>query len=142
MYQFSHIHTDHCTVAFLINDSSLPLSNTYCMHVTCMQCCQVYECIRTLRIYGVQREPEIDGGLLHNPRILLKNILLLNVHARVSEGTAGISDSELESLLGEPLLPREVSPGILQAVGLSNPLAPSFLCRRFVARIFPVLKVD
>ena len=67
-----------------------------------MQCCQVYECIRTLRIYGVQREPEIDGGLLHNPRIL-PNILLLNVHARVSEGTAGISDSELESLLGEPL---------------------------------------
>ena len=106
-----------------------------------MQCCQVYECIRTLRIYGVQREPEIDGGLLQNPQIL-PNILLLNVHARVSEGTAGISDSELESLLGERLLPREVSPGILQAVGLSNPLAPSFLCRRFVARIFPVLKVD
>ena len=99
-----------------------------------MQCCQVYECIRTLRIYGVQREPEIDGGLLHNPRIL-PNILLLNVHARVSEGTA---DSELESLLGEPLLPREVSPGILQAVGLSNPLALSFLCRRFVARIFRI----
>ena len=92
-----------------------------------MQCCQVYECIRTLRIYGVQREPEIDGGLLHNPRIL-PNILLLNVHARVSKGTAGISDSELESLLGEPLLPREVSPGILQAVGLSNPLALQEIC--------------
>ena len=89
-----------------------------------MQCCQVYKCIRTLRIYGVQREPEIDGGLLHNPRIL-PNILLLNVHARVSEGTAGISDSELESLLGEPLLPREVSPascGTLKSLGSLIPL--------------------
>ena len=89
-----------------------------------MQCCQVYECIRTLRIYGVQREPEIDGGLLHNPRIL-PNILLLNVHARVSEGTAGISDSELESLLGEPLFPRETyiaSCGTLKSLGSLIPL--------------------
>ena len=115
------------------------------MHVMYIPACSVARSTNVSVLYGFMEsrgiEPEIDGGLLHNPRIL-PNILLLNVHARVSEGTAGISDSELESLLGEPLLPREVSPGILQAVGLSNPLAPSFLCRRFVARIFPVLKVD
>ena len=78
-----------------------------------MQCCQVYGYIRILWIY---REPAINGGLLR----ILPNILLLNVHARVSKGTAGISDSELEPLLCSL---EEVSPALLQAVGLSNPFA-------------------
>ena len=50
------------------------------------------------------------------------DILLFNVHARVSEGTAGISDSELKPLLGEPLLPRGSIIRYIASCGTLKPL--------------------
>ena len=85
---------------------------TACMSCSCMQCCGY---IRILRIFGVQSEPEIDGGLLHDLRILR-------------------GGTELEPLLGEPLLPRGsitryiASCGTLKSLGSLIPLK-DFFCK-------------